>query len=207
MALSQGPQHRGHFGEALQALLGADAQGAVCDHDYAAEDRLGAGISRVVQARLGEPAALCRLRLGRRRLLQRPARGHGSHKRQCRILVLIGATRRGRRSSIPRSRTAIARASSRGASCYWMFRDRRAHDRSRSGWPSATAVSASEGRGAEAVFPPDPRTAVLGPQDGQRPEQTPQGRSPRPRRSSHAPRRGLGWRRRRSRPSRHSTSS
>ena len=56
-------------------------------HDYAAEDRLGAGISRVVQARLGG-AARC-LRLGRRRLRQRPARGHGQQ-----TAMYFGAHRR-----------------------------------------------------------------------------------------------------------------
>ena len=64
----------GDFGDALQALLGSDARGLSAT-TITRLRRCGSRSTRTGQAVIGAPR-LC-LRLGRRRVLQRSARGHG----------------------------------------------------------------------------------------------------------------------------------
>ena len=168
----------GDFGEALQALLGVDAQGLSATT-----------ITRLKTVWEQEYHGWSKRALAGRRYVYVWADGvyfnvrleDTDNKRQC-ILVLIGATREGTKElsrdhgRLSRERAVVARAAT---GCPGP----RAHDRSRSS--HRRRRSRLLGRGAEGV-PEDPRTAVLGPQDGQRPEQTPQGRAGQG--ESHAPR-------------------
>ena len=130
----------GDFGEALQALLGADAQGLSATT-----------ITRLKTVWEQEYHGWSKRALAGRRYVYVWADGvyfnvrleDTDNKRQC-ILVLIGATREGTKE-LNRDHGRLSRErASRGASCYWMSGT--AGSRSIPIWPSATAVSASGAR-------------------------------------------------------------
>ena len=168
MALSQGHQHGG-LRRSVAGVVGARGAWAVGHDDHPAEGRVGAGVPGLVEAVIGAPV-LC-LRLGRRRVLQRPARGH---RQQTAMHSGADGRHPGRNEGahrdhrwLPGERTVVARAAAGRPAP-------RAHDRSRAGHRGRRPRLL--GRGAESVSA-DPGAALLGPQDGQCAEHASHGRA------------------------------